>query len=363
MVMGKPFERFSGISSPVSHHQYSSPVIITLSGPRTEQDAMKSYWIKAEHGKTALELRELPIPQPEKGEIVIRMRAASLNRGELLASIGLHSLDEPRPAGGDGAGEVHAAGEDVTGFKPGDRVMARARGFFSEYVVARADQVFPVPERLTWEQAGAIPTAFITAYEMLVPHGRLKSGEWLLIAGASSGVGVACVQIGRVLGAHTIGTSGSREKLERLKAAGLEVAIQARGAGFADEALKATAGKGVNLAVDLVGGTAFPDCLRALANQGRLAVVGYVDGVLKSEIDLEPVHGKRLQIFGISNTHLTAAERAEATRGFVRDVMPAVADGRITPLIDKVFAFADLPTAKDYVDSNAQLGKIVVRIA
>jgi NADPH:quinone reductase-like Zn-dependent oxidoreductase len=322
---------------------------------------MKSYWIRSDHGKTALELREVPIPRPKKGEIVIRMHAASLNRGELLASIGLHSAAEPRPAGGDGAGEVHAVGEGVTGFKPGDRVMARARGSFSEYAIARAEQVFPAPERLSWEQAGAIPTAFITAYEMLIPHGRLKAGEWLLVAGASSGVGVACVQIGRMLGARTIGTSGSREKLERLKAAGLEVAIQARGPGFADEALKATGGSGVNLAIDLVGGTAFPDCLRALANQGRLAIVGYVDGVLKSEIDLEPVHGKRLQIFGISNTHLTAAERAEATRGFVRDIMPAVANGRITPVIDKVFPFSELPAAKAYSESNAQVGKVVVR--
>jgi NADPH:quinone reductase len=362
MVIGKPLQRFDCFSSPVHitifHHHFSSP----FPGLRTEQDAMKSYWIKAESGKTALEMRELPAPQPKRGEIVIRMRAASLNRGELLASIGLHSLDEPRPAGGDGAGEVHAVGEDVTGFKPGDRVMARARGSFSEYAVARADQVFPMPERLTWEQAGAIPTAFITAYEMLVPHGRLKAGEWLLVAGASSGVGVACVQIGRILGAHTIGTSGSREKLERLKAAGLEVPIRARGAEFAEQAVKATGGKGVNLAINLVGGTAFAECLRALANQGRLAIVGYVDGVLKSEIDLESVHGKRLQIFGMSNAHLTAAERGEATRGFVRDVMPAVADGRITPVVDKVFTFADLPAAKQYVDSNAQVGKVVVRI-
>lgn len=322
---------------------------------------MKSYWIKSDHGKTALEMRELPIPQPKKGEIVIRMHAASLNRGELLASIGLHSAAEARPAGGDGAGEVHAVGEGVTAFKAGDRVMARARGSFSEYVVARAEQAFPVPKHLSWEQAGAIPTAFITAYEMLVPHGKLRSGEWLLVAGASSGVGVACIQIGKVLGARTIGTSGSRDKLDRLKGAGLDVGIQARGTGFADEAIKATGGAGVNLAIDLVGGTAFPDCLRSLANQGRLAIVGYVDGVLKSEIDLEPVHGKRLQIFGISNTHLTAAERAEAARGFAKEVLPAITNARITPMIDKVFPFAELPAAKAYAESNAQVGKVVVR--
>jgi NADPH:quinone reductase len=324
---------------------------------------MKCFFIKTEHGKTTLELRDIPVPQPKAGEIVVRLRAASLNRGELLASIGLHSADVPRPAGGDGAGEVHAMGEGVTGFKPGDRILGRARGTFSEYVLMSAGLAVPMPERLTWEQAAAVPTAFITAYETLYPYGRLKSGEWLLVANASSGVGVACVQIGKVVGAKVIGTSGSADKLAKLKRIGLDVGIQARGSDFADRALEATGGKGANIAVNLVGGTAFPGCLRALANKGRLAIVGYVDGVMRSEIDLEPVHAKRLEIYGISNTYLTGAERAEATRGFARDLLPAFADGRITPVVDKVFSFDELPAAKAYVESNAQLGKVVVRMA
>lgn len=324
---------------------------------------MKAFWIKTDGGKTVLEFRDVPVPQPKAGEIVVRMRAASLNRGELLASIGLHSSDVPRPAGGDGAGEVHAVGEGVSGFKPGDRIMGRARGTFAEYVAMPAHQAMPAPERYTWEQAAAVPTAFITAYEILYPYGKLKAGEWLLVAGASSGVGVACVQIGKVAGASVIGTSGSAEKLAKLRALGLDVGIRARGADFAAKALEATGGKGVNVAVNLVGGTAFSECLRALANKGRLAIVGYVDGVMKSEIDLEPVHGKRLEIYGVSNAHLTAAERAEATRGFVRDLLPALADGRIVPVIDKVFPFDELPAAKAYVESNAQLGKVVVRVA
>jgi len=323
---------------------------------------MKSWWIRSEGGKTALELRDVAAPQPKPGEIVLRMRAASLNRGELLASIGLHGLEAPRPAGGDGAGEVHALGAGVSGFRPGDHVIGRSRGFFSEYVAVPVEQVFPMPQRLTWEQAAAIPTAFITAYEMLLPHGGLEAGEWLLVAGASSGVGVACVQIGKVVGAKVIGTSGSSKKLEQLKGVGLDVALQARGGGFAQKVLEATGGRGANLAIDLVGGTAFPDCVASLAKQGRLAIVGYVDGVMRAEIDLEAVHGRRLRIFGISNAALNAAERADATRGFVRDVMPAVADGRITPVIDKVFAFDELPAAKAYVESNAQVGKVVVRM-
>lgn len=323
---------------------------------------MKSYWIKAEGGRTAVELRDVPIPEPAANEIIVRMRASSLNRGELLAAIGLHSADEPKLLGSDVSGEIHAVGAGVTGFKPGDRVMGRGRGACSEYARLPIHQAVLMPERLTWEQAAALPVAYVTAYEILYPYGRLKAGESLLVVGASSGVGVACVQIGKVIGARVLGTSGSAEKLAKLKAIGLDVGIQARGAGFADKVKEATGGKGANLAVNLVGGTAFPDCVRALANQGRVAIVGYVDRTLTSEFDLEAVHGRRLQIYGVSNAHLTPEERAEAWRGFVREVLPACADGRIAPVIDKVFAFGDLPAAKAYVDSNAQLGKVVVRI-
>lgn len=324
---------------------------------------MKSYWIKAEGGRTAVELRDVPIPEPAANEIIVRMRASSLNRGELLAAIGLHSADEPKLLGSDVSGEIHAVGAGVTGFKPGDRVMGRGRGACSEYARLPIHQAVLMPERLTWEQAAALPVAYVTAYEILYPYGRLKAGESLLVVGASSGVGVACVQIGKVIGARVLGTSGSAEKLAKLKAIGLDVGIQARGAGFADKVKEATGGKGANLAVNLVGGTAFPDCVRALANQGRVAIVGYVDRTLTSEFDLEAVHGRRLQIYGVSNAHLTPEERAEAWRGFVREVLPACADGRIAPVIDKVFAFGDLPAAKAYVDSNAQLGKVVVRIS
>ncbi len=322
---------------------------------------MKSYWIKGEDGRTALELRDVPVPAPAAGELIVRMRATSLNRGELLAAIGLHSAREPKVLGSDVCGEVHAVGEGVTGFKPGDRVVGRGRGACAEYARLPVHQAAPIPERLTFEQAAALPVGYTTAYEILYPFGRLKSGETLLVAGASSGVGVACVQIGNVIGARVIGTSGSAEKLARLKTIGLETGIRARGGGFASQVLEATGGKGANLAVNLVGGTAFPDCVRSLANKGRVAIVGYVDRTFESTFDLEAVHSKRLQIFGVSNSHVTQEERIDAWRGFVREVLPACADGRIVPVIDKVFPFDQLPAAKAYVDSDAQLGKVVVR--
>jgi NADPH:quinone reductase len=324
---------------------------------------MKAYWIRHEGADAMLEPREVPVPEPGPGQMLLRVRAASLNRGDLLGAIAFHRAPQGRPAGVDAAGEVHALGAGVTAFERGDRVMVRARGCFAEYVPVDPGLATPIPPHLTWEQAAAIPISYVTAWEALVQYGRLKAGEWLLIAGASSGVGVASMQLGKVLGAKTIGVSTSPQKLERLRELGLDVAICARGEDFSGEVRDATGGRGVDLAVNLVGGTVLAACQNSLASFGRLAIVGYVDGVMKSELDLEATHGKRLEIFGISNAPLTPALRAAATRGFDRDVMPAIRDGRIVPVIDRVFAFGELPQAKAYVEAGGQIGKAVVSIA
>jgi len=323
---------------------------------------MKCYYIDSVNGKTVFTPREVPKPQPKAGEILVRVRAASLNRGEILASISLHKVHEPHPAGGDCAGEVEAVGEGVTAFKPGDPVLGRARGSFAEYVIMSAVQGTLKPQRLSWEQAAAVPIVSVTAYEAICQYGKLKAGETLLVAGAASGVGVIAVQAGKYLGAKVIGISRSKDKLDKLKAIGLDVGIVASGGGFADKVLEATGGKGVNLSVNLIGGSVFPDLVRSAANQGRIAIIGYVDDQHHAEIDLETVHGKRLQIFGVSNALLPAPQRAEAMRGFARDLLPGFAEGRITPVIDKVFPFDQLPAAKAYVESNAQLGKVVVKM-
>lgn len=323
---------------------------------------MKSYWIRHNGDTAELELREMPIPEPGPGQVLLRVRAASLNRGDLLGAIAFHRSAQGRPVGVDAAGEIHAVGEGVTDFRRGDRIMVRGRGCFAEYVLTDPALASPIPPQFSWEQAAAIPISYVTAWESLVQFGRLRAGEWLLITGASSGVGVASIQLGKVLGAKVMGVSGSGAKLDKLRALGLDVAICARNEDFSPRALEATGGNGVDLAVNLVGGSVFAACQRSLGKFGRLAVVGYVDGVMKAELDLEATHGKRLEVFGISNAPLTPAMRAAATRGFNRDVMPAIADGRIVPVIDRVFPFDELPLAKAYVESGAQIGKVVVRL-
>ncbi|PHY06766.1 MAG: zinc-binding alcohol dehydrogenase [Alcaligenaceae bacterium] len=324
---------------------------------------MKSYWINKTPNGTELELREQPVPAPGPGQVLVRVRASSINRGDMMGAIKLHSAKGGRPAGVDGSGTVEALGSSVSTVGVGDRVMFRAKGCFSEYVAVEATLLTPVPACLNWEQAAVIPIAYITAYEAILQFGRVQDGEWVLVAGASSGVGVAAVQIAKICGAKVIGTSGSAEKLARLKALGLDAGIQTRGTNFAEEARRLTGGAGVGLAVNLVGGSAFGGCLEALTDFGRLAVVGYVDGQMLTGLDLEPVHGKRLQIFGLSNAPLSTAARAVAQRGFEREVMPAITDGRIVPVIDRTFSFDELPAAKQYVEQNTLLGKVAIRFA
>jgi len=325
---------------------------------------MKAYWIRTEQGRTVLELKETSAPEPKPGELTVRVRAAALNRGEFIVAHGLHKAGtEAKRAGQEAAGEVVSVGAGVTEFKPGDRVMGRAPGGFAEIVGMDARESMRVPDRLSWEEAASVPLVFLVAYDMIFTNGELKPSEWLLVTGVSSGVGIASLQTAKMIGAKVIGTTTADAKLERLAALGLDLGIATRGADFAARARDATGGKGVDLAVNTVGGTVFEECLRALAYRGRLATVGYVDGVMSAKIDLEALHSKRLRLFGVSNKLRSAAERAETVRGFVRDVLPAMADGRVRPVIDKVFDFAQLPGAKAYMESNAQIGKIILRVA
>jgi len=226
-----------------------------------------------------------------------------------------------------------------------------------------AAEAMNVPPALSWEEAASIPLTFLVAFDMLVLQGHLRAGEWLLVNGVSSGVGVASLQLGKALGAHVIGTSGSAEKLGALAELGLDVALCTRAPDFAPAVMAATGRHGADLVVNTVGGSVFAESLRSLAFEGRLATVGYVDGVVRAEIDLEALHAKRLAVFGVSNKMRTKEQRAAALPRFVAEVVPLFATRRIRPRIDQVFDFAQLADARARMESGAHVGKIVLRTA
>lgn len=324
---------------------------------------MQSYWMQMTDSATTLELRDSPLPSAGARQLLVRMHAAALNRGEFLLGHGLHGKPGSWKAiGGEGAGGVVAVGAEVTGFRPGDRVMGRCAGAFSEYALMEAAEAMAVPAGLSWEQAASIPLTFLVSFDMLVLQGRLEPGEWLLVNGVSSGVGVASLQLGKALGARVIGTSGSAEKLAALAPLGLDVALCTRKPDFALAVMAATGQHGADLVVNTVGGSVFAENIRALAFEGRLATVGYVDGVVHAEIDLEALHARRLTVFGVSNKLRTKEQRAAAVPRFVAEVLPLIAARRIQPCIDQVMDFARLPEAKARMEDGAHVGKIVVRM-
>jgi NADPH:quinone reductase-like Zn-dependent oxidoreductase len=321
---------------------------------------MQSYWMQVSEDAAVLQLRDIPRPEPGAGQVLLRLRAAALNRGEFIMGHGLHSQPGTRQIGLEGAGEVAALGPGVAHLKVGDRVMGRCPGAFSEYALMDAREPIAVPDGLSWEEAAAIPLVYQVAYDLLVLHRRVAADEWVLINGVSSGVGVASLQTAKAFGAKVIGTSGSAEKLARLRQLGLDVALCTRTGDFHDAVMQATGGAGVNMVVNNVGGSVFAEDLRCMAFQARLGMVGYVDGTLRAEIDIEALHAKRLTLFGVSNKMRTAQQRAQGVPGFVRDLLPAFADGRIRPLVDRVFPFDQLAAAREHMQADRHLGKIVL---
>jgi len=325
---------------------------------------MQSWWMQLDAEGSRLELRDVDVPAPAARQLLVRMHAASLNRGEFVAGHGLHGpAGSWKAIGGEGAGEVVAVGPEVSGFQPGERVMARCSGAFAEYALFDEAETMLVPANMTWEEAASIPLTFLVAFDMLVLQGRLARGQWLLINGVSSGVGVACLQLANALGAQVIGTSTSQAKLDRLRLLRLNHGLHTRQPDFAGRVMDITGGHGADLIVNAVGGSVFAENVRCAAFEGRLATVGYVDGVLRADLDLEALHARRLTLFGVSNKLRTKAQKAAAVPRFAAEVLPYFASGAMRPLIDEVIEFAQLPEAKARMEGGGHAGKIVLRVA
>lgn len=322
---------------------------------------MQAYRLQEIDGVLQLQTAQAPRPVPGPGQLLLRVRAAGLNRGEFIAGHGLHAAGAAaKPVGAEAAGEVVALGAEVADWRLGDRAMGRCAGAFAEYALLDVREAMVIPSSLDWAHAAAVPLTFLVVYDMLVLQGRLRAGETLLIAGVTSGVGVAALQAAKAIGATVIGTSGSPAKLARLKEHGLDLGLCTRAPDFSGQVMQATDGRGANLAIDTIGGSVFAECVRALAFEGRLAMVGYVDGVLRAELDLEALHARRLQLFGVSNKLRTPAQRTAPVAGFKADWMPLFASGSLRPLVDRVFPFEQLAEAKHRMEASEHVGKIVL---
>ena len=313
------------------------------------------------------DIREVQRPVVPSGHVLARVHASSLNRAEMRAIRNLRAEPgKPAPAermgGGDCAGEIIEIGAGVTGFKPGDRVMGRCSGGFAEYALIDQHEAMPAPEALSWEEAAAVPIVFVVVHDAMFASARLHAGETLLVTAASSGVGVAALLLGKLVGAKVIGTSRSAEKIEKLKSFGLDAGVVTGSEGFAAAIAPAVGEAGVDMIIDNIGGDIFPACLSALAVGGRFATIGRMSGVLKGELDLDRLALRRLHLYGVSNRLRNPAQRAESTKRFVADLMPALRDGRLKPIVDRSFALGEIAAAQAYLEADRHVGKVVVRI-
>ncbi len=313
------------------------------------------------------DIREVQRPTVPPGHVLLRVHASSINRAEFRR---LHNLrtqpGKPAPkervGGGDAAGEIAELGPGVTGFKPGDRAMGRCAGGFAEYALLDAREVMPAPASLSWEEAASIPVVFVVVHDALFVSGQLRAGETLLVTAIPSGVGVAALALGKYLGARVIGTSRSAEKLEKLKGHGLDLGIVTGSDGFGAALASAIGEKGVDVIVDNIGADVLPPCIEALAVGGRYVTIGRMSGILKGELDVDRLAEHRLHLYGVSNRLRNAAQRAESMRRFVADLMPALSEGRIRPIIDRSFPLADLALAQAHVEADRHVGKVVIRM-
>jgi len=268
---------------------------------------------------------------------------------------------EARTGGGDAAGEVVEIGRGVTGIKPGDRVMGRYAGGFAEFALLDAREVMPAPERLSWEEAACIPIVFVVVHDALFVSSQLRAGETVLVTAAPSGVGVATLLLAKHLGATVIGTSRSAAKLERLKAHGLDRGVVTGSEGFGEAVSRVIGDKGMDMAVDNIGGDVLGPCLKILAVGGRFVTIGRMSGVTKGELDVDLVAERRLHLYGVSNRLRAPAQRAESAKRFLADLLPALADGRLRPVIDRSFPLEEIAAAGAWLEADKHVGKVVIR--
>jgi putative PIG3 family NAD(P)H quinone oxidoreductase len=329
---------------------------------------MKAITITSFGGVEGLEIRNAPdAPRASLDRVRVRVRAAGLNRADILQRLGRYPAPSGYPQdipGIEFAGEVESVGEEVRSWQIGDRVFGIiGGGGQAEYVTVREDHLARVPDNLNWAEAAAIPEVFMTAHDALFTQCGLTTGDHVLIHAAGSGVGTAAIQLVKSAGAFAYGTSRTADKLERAGEFGLTASVVVDGdpVKFAEAAKDWTGGAGVNIVLDLVGAAYLEANLKSLATRGRLIFVGTTSGS-KAEIDYAIVMSKRLRIMGTALRTRSAEEKATATRLFAEQVVPLLATGAVRPVIDQVFKMEEVRSAHQRIESNESFGKVVLLI-
>ena len=315
-------------------------------------------------GESGVEIRDVARPVPGPSQVLVKVRAAGLNRADLIMASG----QRHGSAGGPGsvlglefAGEVEAVGSDVTSVRPGERVMCSGNGGYAEYAVADWGRVSPIPaNNMGYEAAATLPVALQTMHDAVVTNGRLKAGETVLIQGASSGVGLMGLQIAKLRGAKPVmGSSTNDARRAQLNEFGADLTVDTRDPAWPQQVLDATGGKGVNLVVDMLSGPVVAQTMKATALLGRIVNVGRLAGT-KAEFDFDLHALRRIDYIGVTFRTRTLEEVREISRRMHADLWDAVTAGKLTLPIDRRFPLDEAPAAHAHMRENKHFGKIVL---
>lgn len=309
-----------------------------------------------------LEIRDIPQPQPKPNEVLVKVRAAGLNRADLNAARGKGNHGKAGSVVGlDWSGEVVDVGSEVQGgFKPGDKVMCAGAGGYAEHAVCDWGRVVPMGQGMSFETAATLPVAISTMHDALVTNGKMKPGDTVMIQGASSGVGLMGLQIAKLLGAKmVIGTSTNAERRGKLKDFGADVAIDTSNAAWHEEVMKATGGKGVNVVIDQVSGPMMSGNMKCCAVLARIVNVGRLGGAT-GEFDFNLHAGQRIAYIGVTHRTRSVDELREETRVMWKDLAGAIQSGKLHLPIDKTFPLGEAIAAQAHMKANAHFGKVLL---
>ena len=319
-----------------------------------------------QYGKPeVLQLCERPIPEPEAGEVLIKVHAAGINRPDVFQRLGQY----PVPPGASDLPGLEVAGEIVggdlgdSGFKKGDLVCALVQGGgYAEYCVAPAPQCLLVPEGLSLMEAGSLPETYFTVWSNVFDRARLSLGETFLVQGGTSGIGVTAIQIAAALGHRVFATAGSDDKCRAAESLGAERGINYRNEDFVEIVKSLTDNKGVNVILDMVAGDYIPREINCLADDGRLAIIALLGGA-RAELDLGQVLRRRLTITGSTLRPRSVAFKGAVAQQLKEHVWPLLVSGKIKPVIHQIFPLAQAAQAHSLMESSLHVGKIMLQVS
>lgn len=322
---------------------------------------MRAILITQPGNADVLKLGAAPEPQPNDAEVLVRVYAAGVNRADVLQRKGSYNPPPGAPSllGLELAGELLTPVEQ---WRRGDRVMAVVTGgAYAEFAVVPIGMLLRVPDRFSYEEAAAIPEAFLTAYLNLFTLGKLEAGGSVLIHAGGSGVGTAAVQLARAAGARVFATAGTDAKLARCRELGAELTVNYKREPFVKRVLDATDGAGVNLVLDFIGAPYWNDNLKVLVRGGILTTIGLLGGG-RGDLDMGAILGKSLTVTGTTLRSLPLPQKIELNRAFAQFAMPLFEAGELSPVLDTIFTLGEAADAHRMMEANRNTGKIVLRV-